>query len=208
MMSYARTFEGYAPPNRYDGLPFTSVQIRESATETGTYTTLETIALSPVDADPSAPATRNFTTALATLEDGWYIIRWVDAASSTFDSDPVRYLTSTDSTSEAEARAKLGRMTDYTTEPVLTTDDLDDLLSAAARPDADGLDRSDADWTPTWDLNAGAAEGWARKASKAAANFNFAEDGQRFDRAQIYAHCAAQQKVYADKAMGSLPLTT
>jgi hypothetical protein len=109
---------------------------------------------------------------------------------------------------ESEASAKIGRMTDSTTEPTLSATDLADLVDHAARPDEDGLDRSDADWTPTWDLNAGAAEGWARKASKAASNFNFAEDGQRFDRAQIYAHCAAQQKVYADKAMGSLPLKT
>jgi hypothetical protein len=204
-MSYTRTFEDFTPPRRYDGSAFTSALIRESATQTGTYTTIDTIALSPVDSDPSAPASRNFTTTDATLADGWYIIRWVDAGGSTFDSDPINYLTSSDAD---DVRAKIGRMVEATSDPVLTEDDLDDLMDAAARPDADGLDRSDADWTPTWDLNAGAAEGWARKASKAAANFNFAEDGQRFDRAQIYAHCAAQQKVYADKAMGSLPLTT
>lgn len=206
-MSYARTFEGYAPPKRYDGLPFTSVQIRESATEAGTYTTIETIALSPVDSNPAAPATRNFTTDSATLIDGWYIIRWVDAATSTFDSDPVRYLTSTGSSAETAAREKIARMVEATSEPALTEDDLDDLVDAAARADADGRYRDNPAWEPTWDLNAAAAEGWARKASKAANSFNFAEDGQRFDRSQIYAHCAAQQKVYADKAMGTLPLT-
>ena len=107
---------------------------------------------------------------------------------------------------ESEASAKIARMTDSSSEPALTSDDLSDLVDAAARPDAEGRYRDDAAWTPTWDLYAAAAEGWARKASKAATNFNFAEDGQRFDRAQIYAHCAAQQKVYADKAMGFMPL--
>jgi hypothetical protein len=109
---------------------------------------------------------------------------------------------------EEEASAKIERMTDSDVDPILTADDVTDLVDAAARPDEDGLYRGETGWVETWDLNAGAAEGWARKASKAAARFNFSEDGQRFDRAQIYAHCAAQQKMYADKAMGSLPLTT
>jgi hypothetical protein len=204
-MAFTRSFEGFAPPRRYDGLAFTSAEIREAATETGSYTTIDTIALFPADTDPANPATRNFTTDDATLVDGWYVIRWVDALGSSFDSDPINYLTS----SEADdVRAKISRMVEATSEPVLSADDLDDLVDAAARADADGLYRNDPAWTPTWDLNAAAAEGWARKASKAASNFNFSEDGQRFDRAQVYAHCAAQQKMYADKAMGSLPLTT
>jgi hypothetical protein len=204
-MPFTRSFEGFAPPRRYDGLPFTSAQIQEAATETGSYLTIDTIALFPADTNPASPATRSFTTDDATLVDGWYVIRWVDAAGSTFDSDPINYLTSSDAD---DTRAKISRMVEADSEPVLSEDDLDDLIDAAARPDADGLYRNDAAWTPTWDLNAAAAEGWARKSSKAANKFNFSEDGQRFDRAQIYAHCAAQQKMYADKAMGSLPLTT
>ncbi len=109
---------------------------------------------------------------------------------------------------EDDVEAKLQRMTDHDSEPELTQADIEDLVTAAARPDKEGRTREDADWTPTYDFNAGAAEGWARKASKAANKFNFSEDGQRFDRAQIYAHCAAQHKMYANKAMGSLPLTT
>jgi hypothetical protein len=92
-MPFTRSFESYSPPRRYDGAPFTSAQIREAATETGSYTTIETINLFPVDADPSSPATRNFTTTAATLTDGWYVIRWVDGTGSSFDSDPVHYIT-------------------------------------------------------------------------------------------------------------------
>lgn len=206
-MPFTRSFEGYRPPRRYDGQPFTQVAILEAATEDGSYVVLETISLVPPDSDPANPASRNFTTALATLTDGWYIIRWIDGSGASFDSDPIQYLT-TGSSDEAEVKEKLSRMTDATTEPVLTDADLDDLVASSARPDSSNRTREDASWEPTWDYNAGAAEGWARKASKAAANFNFAEDGQRFDRAQVYAHCAAQAKMYADKAMGSLPLTT
>lgn len=202
-----RSFFGQLPPVRYDGLPFTTALIRESATESGSYSTIETVALFPLDSNPADPEPRNLTTDSATLADGWYIIRWVDAAAATSDSDPINYLTASEGSAEQIAREKIARMVEATSEPVLTEDDLDDLVDAAARADADGRYRDDASWEPTWDLNAAAAEGWARKASKAANSFNFAEDGQRFDRSQIYAHCAAQQKVYADKAMGTLPLS-
>lgn len=90
-MSLTRTFEGYAPPRRYDNLPFTKANIREAALVGGAYTTIERITLSPADPDPVNPLVRSFTTALATIEDGWYIIRWEDASGSTFDSDPIRY---------------------------------------------------------------------------------------------------------------------
>lgn len=93
-MPYTRSFEGYAPPRRYDGLPFTSALIREAATAGGPYTTIDTKALTPADADPANPVSRNFTTDDATLETGWYIIRWQDAASATFDSDPIQYVPS------------------------------------------------------------------------------------------------------------------
>jgi hypothetical protein len=93
-MAFTRSFEGFAPPRRYDGLPFTAANIREAANVGGVYATIDTIALSPLDSDPTAPTARNFTTALATLAEGWYIIQWVDAAGSTFDSDPINYAAS------------------------------------------------------------------------------------------------------------------
>lgn len=204
-MPLTRSFTGYTPPPRYDGLAFTSAVIRESDAKDGTYATIETVALFPLDTDPADPVSRNLTTDGATVVNGWYIIRWVDALGSYAETDPISYETLAES---EDVRAKISRMVDADSEPVLSAEDLDDLIDAAARPDAYGLYRNDGAWTPTWDLNAAAAEGWARKSSKAANKFNFSEDGQRFDRAQIYAHCAAQQKMYADKAMGSLPLTT
>lgn len=109
---------------------------------------------------------------------------------------------------EEEAEIQLRFMILPGEDPTLTDPEVDSILQAARRPDADDLDYSDADWTPTWDLNAAAAEGWRRKAGYAASRFNFAEDSQRFDRAQIYAHCLAQAKQYADRSMGSIPNTT
>ena len=96
-------------------------------------------------------------------------------------------------------------MVQASTDPALSADEVTDLVNAAARPDTDGYDRTDDAWTPTWDLNAAAAEGWSRKASLAANLFNFAEDSQRFDRSQIYANCVTQRDYYAAKGQGALP---
>lgn len=103
-MPMMRSFEGFAPPRRYDDVPFVDAIIREGAASTGPWTDIETIALSPVDADPSDPALRNFTTNSATLEDGWYIIRWVDGDAATFDSDPIRYMAGSGPASAAGVR--------------------------------------------------------------------------------------------------------
>jgi hypothetical protein len=109
---------------------------------------------------------------------------------------------------EEQAEAKLQRMTDSSVEPLLSSTDLDDLLEAAARPDSSGLLRGDSGWTPTWDLDAGAAEGWTRKAGKAASRFSFAEDGQQFSRAQVYAHCAKMRDIYARRSMTSVTVSS
>lgn len=108
---------------------------------------------------------------------------------------------------EEEAQARLERMTMADEDPVLSEEDIADILAASARPDENDLVNGDDGWIPTWDLNAGAAEGWARKAGRAASRFSFAEDGQRFDRAQIYQHCEAQRLVYANRLMGSIPIS-
>lgn len=204
-MPYTRTFENRKPPARYDGTPYTEAIVLESPTESGSYTSIDTIALSPVDADPTTPATRNFTTDSATLSVGWYVIRWQDAGGAQFNSDPIEYFADAPYSGDyADVKTKLARMTDADTEPTLNDADLEDVLTAAARPDTAGLTWDDDDWTETWDLDAGAVEGWARKASKAAAWFSFAEDGQRFERAQTYAHCVSQREMYARRAIGTL----
>lgn len=106
-----------------------------------------------------------------------------------------------------EAQARLQRMTDYSTAPALTADDIADCLEMSALVDSSGLAPTDASWTPTYDLNRGAAEGWRRKASRAAVLFDFATDGQSFDRSQIAAACERMAKEYTKKIVGSVPIT-
>jgi len=107
---------------------------------------------------------------------------------------------------EAEAQTRLELMVLADEDPALDASHIDDLLNRARRPDVDALTYGDVGWTPTWDLDSAAAEGWRRKAGFAAARFNFAEDGQRFDRAQVYAHCLGMAEQYARNSMGSIPL--
>lgn len=52
-------------------------------------------------------------------------------------------------------------------------------------------------WTPTFDLNAAAAAAWRLKAGKAAGRITFSTDGQRFERAQVHAHCMQMAASYA-----------
>jgi hypothetical protein len=80
---------GCTPYARYDGNPWTEVQIGEATPEnpTGPFTTIDTIALSGlpggVDSDPTNPQTRDLTTVHATLTAGWYQVTFLDADSNT-----------------------------------------------------------------------------------------------------------------------------
>lgn len=96
MPTYVISLQGFQPGARFDGLPWTDARIEEGTTSAGPWTVLETQALSPVDADPTAPATRSFTTALATSPYGWFRVVFEDAAnheqaSGSVYSSPVSY---------------------------------------------------------------------------------------------------------------------
>lgn len=80
-MSQVISFESYRPPARFDGDPWTDIQVYESASEDGVGTLIDTLTISPVDADPADPAERSFTTSLASDDlDLWYWVVFLDAA--------------------------------------------------------------------------------------------------------------------------------
>jgi hypothetical protein len=107
---------------------------------------------------------------------------------------------------EADAQTKLALMVLADEDPELSTQQVEDLVERSRRPDAEGRVHGDGDWEETFDLDAAAAEGWTRKAGLAASRFNFAEDGQSFDRAQVYANCIRQAEIYSRRSMGVIPL--
>jgi len=82
-MTVVVTLEDYRPSPRYDGEAWTTVQIYEAPASTGPWTLLETQNLTPVDADPTNPAYRNFTTDLGTADEQWYQLVFLDADMST-----------------------------------------------------------------------------------------------------------------------------
>lgn len=76
--NYVVTLERYTPTARFDGLPWTKVQIDESATEAGAITASAIADLDPVDADPTDPQARDFTMVGVTLATGWYRVTFLD----------------------------------------------------------------------------------------------------------------------------------
>lgn len=75
---------------------------------------------------------------------------------------------------------------------------------------ADGVTYTEvgaASWTPTWDLNAAAAEGWLWKAGKVAGSFSFSSDGQTFNRSEMHAMCLSQHDYYRKKIIASFAIS-
>jgi hypothetical protein len=107
---------------------------------------------------------------------------------------------------ESEAYEELASMVAFDAEPTLSESEVFALLDRARRADSTGLAFSDSGWTPTWDLNAAAAEGWRRKAGKVAGSFSFSTDGQSFNRSDMVKACLDMARTYSNRVAGSIPL--
>lgn len=78
-MSQVITFVDYRPPARYDGVPWAQARVQEASSPAGPWTLIDTLDLEPQDSDPTEPAARSLTTALASDEPGlWYRLVFVD----------------------------------------------------------------------------------------------------------------------------------
>lgn len=97
-MSQVITFEDYTPTPRYDELPWTEARIEEGTTSTGPWTQIDVYTLDPVDTDPANPASRDFTTELASDTLGlWYRIIFADQSGDTLlPTEPVQNVTQPD----------------------------------------------------------------------------------------------------------------
>lgn len=74
---YVVTFVEFIPEPRFDNISWMQVEIAEAATEEGPYTLIDTLSIVP-DIDPAHPAPRSFTTNNATLQNGWYVVTFLD----------------------------------------------------------------------------------------------------------------------------------
>ncbi len=77
-MTVIVSFADYTPPVRFDGIPWQTARIEESDAVDGTWTAIDTILFSPVDSDPSRPASRSFTTVAGTDVNLWYRVVFAD----------------------------------------------------------------------------------------------------------------------------------
>jgi len=88
VQTYVVSFTDYQPVPRFDDIPWTTVMIEEGTSEDGPWTLIDTQQLSPVDADPSNPMSRSFTTDKATIEHGWYLVEFGDVNNNIVESAP------------------------------------------------------------------------------------------------------------------------
>ena len=77
---YIVSIADIVPPARFDGIPWETATISESANSAGPFNEIASFTLDPVDSDPTDPAPRSFTTTAATLPAGWYQLAFQDAA--------------------------------------------------------------------------------------------------------------------------------
>lgn len=77
-MTLVVTIENLRPPKRADSVAWTEALIGEADAASGSFTTIDTLTLSPVDADPLIPQLRTLTTNDGTDADLWYRVTWRD----------------------------------------------------------------------------------------------------------------------------------
>lgn len=56
-----------------------------------------------------------------------------------------------------------------------------------------------AAWLPTYDLALAAAEGWRYKAGRVSDRFRFSQEGEGYDRNQVFEHCLRMAEIYDAK---------
>lgn len=106
----------------------------------------------------------------------------------------------------SEALTRLGSMLAYDAEPTLTDMELGDLRDMSAVVDSNGLAPSDSGWTPTYNLNIGAAVGWRWKAAKVAGMPDFSTVGLSVSRSQLTKLCLDMATSYSRKGASTIPV--
>lgn len=90
-----------------------------------------------------------------------------------------------------QARDFIEMFTLASTEPVLTDDEVDKLVSLAKRQDFNRFDPSSTQWTPTWNLAYAVRMGWKLKTSKLATAYDIDSSTQSLHRSQMFKQCQA-----------------
>lgn len=102
-----------------------------------------------------------------------------------------------------QAEQALADLCAANSEPKLEPHELRDIVMQSRTADADGRLVSDANYELTVDMNRAAAVAWGRKATKAASQFDFSSDNQRFNRSQILNHCLKMTREFQRRQIAS-----
>lgn len=71
--------------------------------------------------------------------------------------------------------------------------------------DGDGELTTNPDWTPTYDMNAAAADIWVEKAAVLAQDYDYSADGANYSRNQPYEQAMKQARYYRSRrAVGTI----
>jgi len=95
---------------------------------------------------------------------------------------------------------KLKQLTAWDAVPELTEDDLEECLAGVALEDFNGFAPVNEEWTPTYDLNAAAAQAWLIKAARAAATVD--EPTAGVVTSKVFDNCRTMAKMFADRRTG------
>lgn len=98
---------------------------------------------------------------------------------------------------------KLKKLTAWDIEPALTEDEIDELLASSSLEDRSGRAPGDEDWTPTYDLNAAAAEAWLIKAGRASSTTE-TEPDSFYVTSKVFDNCCRMAQFY--RAKGTMTL--
>jgi hypothetical protein len=102
------------------------------------------------------------------------------------------------------ALARLNLMLGGDARPVLSPEAVASLLDSYAAKDRYGLTPVDEGWTPTYALNAAAAEGWRLKGSMVAGDYSFSADDASYSKGDVLANCLAMEARYAAMDSGTV----
>ncbi len=91
---------------------------------------------------------------------------------------------------------KLKKMTAWDVAPTLTDAEIDELLVPCCLKDNEGLAPSDPSWTPTYDLDLAAANGWLIKAGRASQMVEVDAPSSGIFTSKVFDNCRAMARIY------------
>lgn len=105
-----------------------------------------------------------------------------------------------------QARDFIEMFTLASTEPVLTDDEVDQLLSLAKRQDFNHFDPTNSLWTPTFNLAFAVRMGWRQKLAKLAMGYDIDSSTQSLHRSQMFKQCQEMVKEWGRMPGDSIQL--